>query len=121
MGSTFIYGKGDATGVVADLNNLAVDYTRTQATSRTVYLHITGATRAAADLGDRTATGIKKRGREKEEGSGGRGAAGARGRGSRAERRARGNRLAIAYHGTTGPAELCGWWRSTLALESIPL
>jgi len=61
VGSTFIYGKGDATGVVADLNNLAVDYTRTQATSRTVYLHITGATRAAADLGDKTATGIKKR------------------------------------------------------------
>jgi len=26
-----------------------------------VYLHITGATRAAADLGDKTATGIKKR------------------------------------------------------------
>ena len=67
VGSTFIYGKGDATGVVTDLNNLAVDYTRTQATSRTVYLHITGATRAASDLGDKTATGIKKRLAKKKE------------------------------------------------------
>ena len=49
------------------LNSLAVDYTRTEATSRTVYLHITGATRAAADLGDKTATGIKKRLAEKKQ------------------------------------------------------
>ena len=61
VGSTYLYGKGDSTGVLVDAGNLAVDYTRTEATSRTVYLHITGATRAAADLGDKTATGIKKR------------------------------------------------------------
>jgi len=65
VGSTFIYGKGDATGVVVDTGNLAVDYTRTEATSRTVFLHITGATQAASDLGDKTTRGIKKRQEEK--------------------------------------------------------
>jgi hypothetical protein len=65
VGSTFIYGKGDATGVVVDAGNLAVDYTRTEATSRTVYLHITGATQAASDLGDKTTRGIKRRQEEK--------------------------------------------------------
>jgi len=66
VGSTFIYGKGDSTGVLVDAGNLAVEYNRTEATSRTVYLHITGATRAASDLGDKTATGIKKRLAEKK-------------------------------------------------------
>ena len=61
VGSTYLYGKGDSTGVLVDAGNLAVDYSRAEATSRTVYLHITGATRAASDLGDKTATGIKKR------------------------------------------------------------
>ena len=49
------------TGVVVDQANEALGYTRTEAISRTVYLHLTGATRAAADLGDKTAQGIKKR------------------------------------------------------------
>jgi hypothetical protein len=66
VGSTVIYGKGDATGIVLDLANFAVDYTRTQATSRTVFLHLTGATQAAVDLGDKTARGIKKYRRRKE-------------------------------------------------------
>jgi len=66
VGSTFIYGKGDSTGVLVDAGNLAVEYNRTEATSRTVYLHITGATRAASDLGDKSATGIKKRLAEKK-------------------------------------------------------
>ena len=61
VGSTFLYGKGDSTGVLVDSGNIAVDYTRREATSRTVYLHLTGATRAASDLSDKTAAGIKKR------------------------------------------------------------
>jgi hypothetical protein len=61
VGSTFLYGKGEATGVVVDQANEGLGYTRTEATSRTVYLHLTGATRAASDLGDKTAQGIKKR------------------------------------------------------------
>lgn len=65
VGSTFIYGKGDATGVIVDASDLALDYTRTQATSRTVYLHITGATRAATELTDMTTDSIKAR-REKK-------------------------------------------------------
>ncbi len=66
VGSTFLYGKGNATGVAVDTGNLALDYTRTEATSRTVYLHVTGATRAVSDLGGRTASGIKKRMAEKD-------------------------------------------------------
>lgn len=66
IGSTVIYGKGDATGVVADVNNLAVDYTRTQASSRIVYLHLTGATRAAGDLSTMTAREVKKRRERKQ-------------------------------------------------------
>jgi len=68
VGSTVLYGKGDATGVVVDTNNLAVDYTRTEATSRVVYLHVTGATQAASDLGTKSAAGIEaKRARKRRE------------------------------------------------------
>jgi len=66
VGSTYIYGKGDSTGVLVDAGNLAVDYTRTEATSRTVYLHITGATQAASELGDKSAQAIKRRLAEKK-------------------------------------------------------
>ena len=58
LGSTFIYGKGDATGVVVDANNQPLDYTRTQATSRIVYLHLTGATGAVSGVGDKV--GVKR-------------------------------------------------------------
>ena len=68
VGSTFLYGKGYATGVVVDQNNEALGYSRTDATSRTVYLHLTGATQAAANLGDKTAQGIKKRMAKKQQG-----------------------------------------------------
>lgn len=64
LGSTFIYGKGDATGVVVDANNQPLDYTRTQATSRIVYLHLTGAAGAASGLGDKAGV---KRSREREQ------------------------------------------------------
>jgi hypothetical protein len=67
VGSTVIYGKGNATGVVVDANDLALGYVRTEATSRTIYLHLTGATQAAADLGDKSAQGIKKRMAKKKE------------------------------------------------------
>jgi hypothetical protein len=68
VGSTVLYGKGDATGVLVDTNNLALDYTRTQATSRVVYLHVTGATQAATDLGTKSAAGIEaKRARKRRE------------------------------------------------------
>jgi hypothetical protein len=66
VGSTYIYGKGDAVGVVVDSANEGLGYTRTESTSRTVYLHLTGATQAAADLGGKSASGIKKRMAEKE-------------------------------------------------------
>jgi hypothetical protein len=66
VGSTFIAGKGDATGVVVDVNNLGLGYTRTEARSRLVYLHLTGATRAAEDLGDRGARRIKARSTKKK-------------------------------------------------------
>lgn len=66
VGSTFIYGKGSATGVILDAANLTAGYTRTEATSRSVFLHLTGATQAATDLGNKTARGIKKRLAEKE-------------------------------------------------------
>ena len=49
VGSTVVYGRGDATGVVLDTANLALDYTRTQATSRAVYFHVTGVTGAAKE------------------------------------------------------------------------
>lgn len=66
VGSTYIYGKGDAVGVVVNSANEGLGYARTEATSRTIYLHLTGATQAAADLGGKTATGIKKRMAQKE-------------------------------------------------------
>ena len=66
VGSTFIYGKGDATGVVVDPNNQPLDYTRTQATSRIVYLHLTGATRTTSGLGDKTAEGMKRKGEREQ-------------------------------------------------------
>lgn len=66
VGSTFIYGRGDAAGVVVDVDNLVLDYTRTEARSRIVYLHVTGATRAAEDLGDRAARRIKARSAKKK-------------------------------------------------------
>lgn len=49
-----------ATGIVLDVDNLAVDYTRAQASSRIVYLHLTGATQAAGDVGTMTAREIKR-------------------------------------------------------------
>jgi hypothetical protein len=66
VGSTFIYGKGDATGVIVDASDLAIDYTRTQGSSRTVYLHVTGATRAATELTDMTTESIKVRREQKK-------------------------------------------------------
>jgi len=59
VGSTFIYGKGDATGVVVDSSALLLEYTRTQATSRIIYLHITGATRAVSELSEKTTHRLK--------------------------------------------------------------
>ncbi|MGB8329301.1 MAG: hypothetical protein WCE62_04175 [Polyangiales bacterium] len=73
VGSTFLYGKGPATGAVVDSANFAIGYTRTEATSRTVFLHVTGATRAVSDLGDKTMKSVQARYEEKrrkeEEGS----------------------------------------------------
>jgi long-subunit fatty acid transport protein len=66
VGSTFLYGKGAATGAVVDADNLAIGYTRTEASSRTVFLHLTGATQAATDLGGKTAKGVKTRRAKKE-------------------------------------------------------
>jgi hypothetical protein len=60
VGSTFIYGRGDATGVVVDTANLALDYTRTQATSRVIYLHLTGVTRAAEQIGKKVSRKVRK-------------------------------------------------------------
>ncbi len=60
VGTTFLYGKGPATGAVIDRDNLATQYVRTEATSRSVFLHITGATRAVSTLTDKTAKGVKK-------------------------------------------------------------
>jgi hypothetical protein len=67
-GGTFILGRGDASGVVVDSANLALDYTRTEARSRIFYLHLTGATRAAEELGARAAGRIKKRRQPKASG-----------------------------------------------------
>ncbi|MGB8224181.1 MAG: hypothetical protein WCF10_16445 [Polyangiales bacterium] len=65
VGSTFLYGKGPATGAVVDAANLGVGYTRTDASSRSIFLHVTGATRAVSELGDRTAKSVQSR-REKK-------------------------------------------------------
>jgi hypothetical protein len=68
-GATAIIGRGDATGVVVDVDSQLRGYTLTKATSRTFYLHITGATRAAADLGDKAQEVIKARREKKENGA----------------------------------------------------
>ena len=68
IGSTFIYGRGDATGVVVDFESLAAGYTRTQETSRIVYLHLTGATQAVANLGGKAEQGIEQRRGKKKNG-----------------------------------------------------
>jgi hypothetical protein len=66
VGSTFLYGTGPATGVIIDQDNLATGYTRTGASSRSVFLHITGATRAVSSLTDKTAKGIKSHRQKKQ-------------------------------------------------------
>jgi len=68
VGTTFLYGKGPATGVIIDRDNLATGYTRTEASSRTIFLHITGATRAVSALSDKTAKGIKSYREKKQNG-----------------------------------------------------
>ncbi len=68
VGSTVLYGKGKATGAVVDLGNRVVGYTLTDARSRIVYLHITGATQAASDVTKKAAEGIRaRRKRQKRE------------------------------------------------------
>lgn len=68
VGSTFIYGSGDATGVVVDAGNFASGYIKTDASSRLIYLHVTGATRAVVDLGSKAQHGIEsKREKKKQE------------------------------------------------------
>lgn len=69
VGSTFIYGRGDATGTRLNLNDLTIDYTRTGATSRIVYLHVTGATRAVTELGTKAQEGIQKKMLERKNGA----------------------------------------------------
>jgi hypothetical protein len=71
VGSTVIYGKGNATGVRIDPGALNAEYTRTEATSRIVYLHITGATRAAEDISKKAAERIKARQARRKGGTGG--------------------------------------------------
>jgi hypothetical protein len=61
VGSTVLYGRGQATGVELDPSNRVVDYTRTDARSRIVYLHITGATQAASDVSRKAAEGVRAR------------------------------------------------------------
>jgi hypothetical protein len=61
VGSTVIYGKGDATGVVLEPGAFNAEYIRSEATSRIVYLHLTGATRAAEDVSKKAAERIKAR------------------------------------------------------------
>lgn len=61
VGATFLYGRGDATGVTVDRANIAVDYTKTEASSRIIYLHLTGATKAAVDLGTKAQQGIQEK------------------------------------------------------------
>jgi hypothetical protein len=68
VGTTFLYGKGPATGAVIDQNDLALGYTRTEATTRTIFLHLTGATRAVSTLSDKTAKGIKTHRDKKQNG-----------------------------------------------------
>lgn len=65
IGSTVVYGRGDATGVVVDTGNTVLDYTRTQATSRIVYVHLTGVTRAVGKVAGKAYRGVRKRRRSK--------------------------------------------------------
>lgn len=67
VGSTFLYGRGSASAARVDLNNLVLDYVRTGATSRIVYLHITGAAQAARELGGRTQRRVKARSQQNTE------------------------------------------------------
>ena len=69
VGSTVLYGKGDAVGARLDVDNFAVDYTRTQSRSRIIYLHLTGATRAATDIGGKAYEGIQRRVEENSKGT----------------------------------------------------
>ncbi len=67
VGSTVLIGRGNATGVIADLDGFTADYRRTEARSRIAYLHLTGATRAAEDVSKKTASKIKERQKRKKE------------------------------------------------------
>ena len=67
VGSTVLYGKGDATGVAVSLEDFVTQFTRTDATSRIVYLHLTGATRAAEDVSAKAREAIKERQQRKKE------------------------------------------------------
>ena len=66
VGSTVLYGRGKATGAVLDLGNRVLEYTLTDARSRIVYLHITGATQAASKVSKKAAEGIRARRRRKK-------------------------------------------------------
>jgi hypothetical protein len=68
VGSTFIYGRGDATGAVVNFDDLTASYTTTQLSSRIVYLHLTGATRAVVGLGGKAEHGIQQRRANKKAG-----------------------------------------------------
>jgi hypothetical protein len=68
VGTTFLYGKGPATGAIIDANNLVVGHVRTEASSRSIFLHITGATRAVSRLAEKTAKGIKSHRENKQNG-----------------------------------------------------
>ena len=67
VGSTFLYGRGSASAARVDVNNLVLDYVRTGATSRIVYLHITGVAQAGRELGQRTQRRIKAKGQQNTE------------------------------------------------------
>ena len=67
VGSTFLYGRGSVSAARVDLNNLVLDYVRTGATSRIVYLHITGVAQAGRELGQRTQRRIKAKGQQNTE------------------------------------------------------
>ena len=61
LGSTFLLGRGPATGVVLDAQNRLLGYDNTQAISRIGYLHITGATQAAKLAGKATERMFKRK------------------------------------------------------------
>lgn len=68
VGTTFLYGKGPATGAIIDQDNLVTAYTNTEASARSIFLHVTGATRAVSSLTDKTAKGIKSYREKKQNG-----------------------------------------------------